>query len=82
MATRALRAEPKTEERSRYRWLRNGRAALDAMLAAIAQARHSVRLETFIFHAGEIGDAFRDALVAARKRGVRVRASCATRSAR
>jgi len=59
-----------------YRWLRHGRAAVDAMLEAIGQAQRSVRLETFIFHAGEVGDSFRDALLAAQKRGVRVRVMC------
>src|ERR1043166_1958936 len=59
-----------------YRWLRHGREAVDAMLNAIAHARRSVRLETFIFHSGEVGDAFRDALVAAQKRGARVRVMC------
>jgi cardiolipin synthase A/B len=59
-----------------YRWLRNGREAVDAMLAAIGLAEHSVRLETFIFHSGEVGDVFRDALIAAQNRGVRVRVMC------
>jgi cardiolipin synthase A/B len=59
-----------------YRWLRHGREAVDAMLAEISRAERSVRLETFIFHSGEIGDTFRDALIAAQKRGVRVRVMC------
>jgi cardiolipin synthase len=59
-----------------YQWLRHGGEALDAMLAAITGAEHSVRLETFIFRPGGVGDAFRDALVAAQKRGVRVRVMC------
>lgn len=59
-----------------YRWLRNGREAVSAMLQAIGQAESSIRLETFIYHAGEIGDAFRGALIAAQKRGVRVRVMC------
>jgi len=46
------------------------------MLDAIVRAEHSVRLETFIYHSGELGDAFRDALVAAQRRGVRVRVMC------
>lgn len=46
------------------------------MLAAIHGARNSIRLETFIFRAGEVGDIFRDALVQARRRGVRVRVMC------
>jgi cardiolipin synthase len=59
-----------------YRWLRHGREAVDAMLEAISNAAHSIRLETFIFQPGEVGDAFRDALIAAQKRGVRVRVMC------
>ncbi|HTD66363.1 MAG TPA: phosphatidylserine/phosphatidylglycerophosphate/cardiolipin synthase family protein [Candidatus Limnocylindria bacterium] len=46
------------------------------MLESIARAERSVRLETFIFHSGEVGDTFRAALVAAQKRGVRVRVMC------
>jgi cardiolipin synthase len=60
----------------RCRWLRHGREALAAMLDAIRHARHSVRLEMFIFHADTTGNAFRDALVAAQQRGVRVRVMC------
>jgi cardiolipin synthase len=78
MATRAIEAPyaKAHESTTRYRWLRNGREAVDAMLAAIQTAQRSVRLETFIFHSGEVGDAFRDALVAAQQRGVRVRVMC------
>jgi len=54
-------------------WLRNGREALPAMLAAIEAAQHSVRLEKYIFAAAELGLRFRDALVRAQQRGVRVR---------
>lgn len=60
----------------RCRWLRHGREAIEAMLEAIGHARHSVRLETFIFHPDRIGDAFRAALLAAQRRGVRVRVMC------
>ncbi len=55
-----------------FRWLRNGDEAFAAMLAAIGAARHSVRLETYIFSAGEPGDQFLAALLAARARGVPV----------
>jgi cardiolipin synthase len=65
-----------TIERTGFEWLRNGREAVDAMLETISQAENSIRLETFIFHSGEIGDLFRDALVAAQRRGVRVRVMC------
>ena len=59
-----------------YQWLRHGREALAAMLDAIGRAQHSIRLETFIFHLDEIGNSFRAALIAAQRRGVRVRVMC------
>ena len=71
----AEREMPGTAANS-YRWLRNGREAIDAMLEEIGQAESSIRLETFIYHSGEVGDAFRDALIVAQKRGVRVRVMC------
>ena len=54
-------------------WLRNGREAFPAMLAAIDAARHTVRLEKYIFAPDELGLRFRDALVQAQRRGVKVR---------
>ena len=60
----------------RCRWLRHGREAIEAMLESIRHARHSVRLETFIYHPDATGDAFRAALLAAQQRGVRVRVLC------
>jgi cardiolipin synthase len=56
-----------------YKWLHTGEEALEEMLAAIAGASQSVRLEMYIFHAGPTADQFRDALVNACKRGLRVR---------
>jgi cardiolipin synthase len=56
-----------------YKWLRTGEEAMEEMLAAIASATQSVRLEMYIFHAGPTADEFRDALVNACKRGLRVR---------
>jgi len=70
------RTGPEADSALRCRWLRHGREALDAMLEAIHHAQHSVRLEMYIFRAGKIGDAFRDALTAAQQRGVRVRVLC------
>ena len=55
-----------------FRWLRNGDEAFAAMLAAIDAARQSVRLETYIFSAGEPGNLFLAALLRARQRGVPV----------
>ncbi len=43
------------------------------MLAAIAASTGDLRLEMYIFRPGDPGDRFRDALVAAARRGVRVR---------
>lgn len=43
------------------------------MLASIGKATQSVRLEMYIFHAGPTADEFREALVKACKRGLRVR---------
>ena len=54
-------------------WLSTGDEAFAAMLAAIAEAKSDVCLETYTFSAGSPGERFRDALIAARGRGVRVR---------
>lgn len=51
----------------------NGDAAFPAMLAAIAAARDSVTLSTYIFDRDEVGLAFVRALGAAARRGVEVR---------
>ena len=56
----------------RTQWLPNGEIAFQRMLAAIDQARVSVRLEMYIFAAGAPGDQFRAALAAAASRGVKV----------
>lgn len=61
-----------THHHTAFRWLRNGDEAFAAMLAAIESARHSVRLETYIFSAGEPGGQFLAALLRARQRGVPV----------
>jgi cardiolipin synthase len=53
--------------------LTNGDAAYPAMLEAIAQARQSVTLSTYIFDRDEAGVEFARALGAAARRGVEVR---------
>ncbi len=53
--------------------LLDGDAAYPAMLAAIAEARVSIGLESYIFDTGAAGDAFVEALAAAQARGVAVR---------
>ncbi len=55
------------------RWLRTGDEFFSEVLLAVDTARESVCLETYIYLAGQPGERLRDALVAARKRGVRVR---------
>src|SRR6266705_7004916 len=57
---------------SGFRWLRTGAEAFGAMLDAIESARVSIRLETYIYEDGPIGEKFREALVKARQRGVQV----------
>jgi cardiolipin synthase len=53
--------------------LRNGIEAFTAMLDMIEQARETVELEQYIYRTDETGRRFRDALVSAAGRGVRVR---------
>ncbi len=55
-----------------FRWIRTGDEAFAEMLAAIGAAKISIRLEMYIFHANPIGEKFREALVNACQRGVRV----------
>jgi phosphatidylserine/phosphatidylglycerophosphate/cardiolipin synthase-like enzyme len=56
-----------------WTWYSEGDTLFADMLAAIAAARLSVRLETYIFEAAGIGIRMRDSLAAAAIRGVRVR---------
>ncbi len=54
--------------------LQDGTAAFDAMLAAMARARHTLDFECYIFRGtDEIGEQFVQAMLAAVQRGVRVR---------
>jgi cardiolipin synthase len=55
-----------------FRWLRTGEEAFGVMLEAINAAHSSIRLETYIVRPGEVADRFRDSLVQAANRGVRV----------
>jgi cardiolipin synthase len=56
-----------------YKWLGTGDEVFPAMLAAIECAQSSIRFETYIYSGDELGRRFRDALVQAQQRGVRVR---------
>jgi len=55
-----------------FQWLRTGGEALAEMLAAIAAARRSVRLEMYMFDPSPVANRFRDALGDACRRGARV----------
>src|SRR5690349_23872291 len=55
-----------------FRWLRSGSEAFPPMLAAIESAKHTIRLEMYIFSSSPPGDQFRDALTRAAQRGVYV----------
>ncbi len=55
------------------KWICTGREIFPAMLAAVHAAQKSIRLETYIYADGNLGRQIRDALIAAAKRGVRVR---------
>ncbi len=61
-----------TVDKSSFRWMRTGDQALAEMLDAIGEAKISVRLEMYIFSAHPIGEKFRESLVKACQRGVRV----------
>ena len=56
---------------NRVELFREGRSALDAMLAAIEAARHRVHLESYIFRADETGQRFLRALAARARAGRR-----------
>ena len=56
----------------RLSWLGTGKSLLEGKLEAIAQAKHTVRLEIYIYTDGEVGRRFREALVEAANRGVHV----------
>lgn len=56
-----------------YQWFTTGDAFYGAVLSEIGKARSSIRLEMYIYMAGQPGDAIRDALREAALRGVRVR---------
>ena len=55
-----------------YEWMRCGDEIFPVMLAAIGAAQESVRLETYIYAGDDLGKQFRDALVSASQRDVKV----------
>ena len=56
----------------RFEWFGSGQQFLTAQLIAIAAARQSIQLEVYIFTDSLIGRSFRDALVEAIRRGIKV----------
>jgi cardiolipin synthase len=57
---------------NRYEWMRSGNEIFPIMLAAIGAAQESIRLETYIYAGDDLGKQFRDALVGACERDVKV----------
>lgn len=55
------------------RLLQSGAEFFPALIAALDAARHEIHLETYIFNADASGEAVRDALMRAARRGVAVR---------
>jgi cardiolipin synthase A/B len=68
--------QPRTTETARaagsFQWLHTGAEFFPPMLAAIETARSTIRFEMYIYTASPLGEQFRNALVRARQRGVRV----------
>jgi cardiolipin synthase len=60
------------ETRSGFRWLETVDEAFEVMLPAIDAAKHSIRLEVYIYRVSPIGETVRDALIRACQRSVRV----------
>ena len=63
---------PALPETTFFRWLPTGAEGLEAMLELIAGATRTLCFEMYIFAPGPLAERFREALVAARRRGVRV----------
>lgn len=59
--------------RHRFEWFNTGRELLEAKLAAIEGATKFIRMETYIYTDEEIGRWFRQALIDAGRRGVKVK---------
>src|SRR5271154_2557605 len=56
-----------------FQWHCTGREIFPAMLAAIEAAQKSIHLETYTYSDGKLGRQFLEVLLAAARRGVRVR---------
>jgi cardiolipin synthase len=69
----ATLTDAQLHSRNRIEVLTNGPCFYQAELDAIANARKSINLEAYIFHKGEIGTKFRDALTERARAGVKVK---------
>lgn len=67
----AISIQP-TVRKAELRLLRTGEEGITLMLNEIRDAKHSIRLETYIFHGGPVAEGFREAVVRASERGVKV----------
>ncbi|EEF61332.1 phospholipase D/Transphosphatidylase [Pedosphaera parvula Ellin514] len=56
-----------------YNWLCTGNDVFPAMLEAIHSAQKSIRLETYIYSDDSVGEKFRQALIQACQRGIKVK---------
>jgi cardiolipin synthase len=73
LATAARIVGLPTDSAGEVKLLRNGQAYYDALRARIAAAKMSIHVESFIWRNDEVGAEFLDLLIAAARRGVRVR---------
>ena len=62
-----------TPKTAAFHWLRTGQEMFPAMLKAIGAAQKSIQLEMYIYTDGQLGRLFLEVLLAAARRGVRVR---------
>lgn len=72
-AAHAAGGDPIPIEGNRVTLLHNGIGTFPEMLKSIAAANETINFEAFIFHTGEVGNQFIEALVAKAKAGVEVR---------
>ncbi len=73
MIQRVRRQNEPNDGSLRISLLPTGAAGIAALLKAIGQARHNVKLQTFIYRDDETGRQLRSALIEAAQRGIRVR---------
>jgi cardiolipin synthase len=66
-------ADPLPVTGNKIELLHNGQRIFPAMIEAIRGAQESINFEAFLFHSGEVGSQFRDALAERARAGVRVR---------